>query len=213
MKNKTKKYRGGKCDIIGCRNIKNDNLKQLCEELGGITNLINPFIDKNNLSYNNERKYTDDELASMNAEYNSIIQNNCTNPSNANPSNANPSNANPSNANPSNANQSNSNQSNSNVNQSNANNICNTNNPIISINDNTKYDTLNDTLDKWNSCRPDKKDPIKIHYNNENDKQLTELIKKYNNNNKFKFVYIKKGGTRRKNKRKTNKKRIYPRKK
>ena len=52
-KHKTKKYRGGKCDEIICSNVNNEKLKTLCDKLGGITNLIEPFIDKKNPLYKN----------------------------------------------------------------------------------------------------------------------------------------------------------------
>ena len=200
MKNKdklkTKKYRGGKCDTIRCSNVnnvnnKNEKLIELCEKLGGITNLIEPFIDKNNPLYKNEGEYTDNELASMNEEYNSIIKNNCG------VSIADSTSSSASNTNQSNTNQSNTIQS-----------ICDNNNPIITIADNTNYINLNKTLQEWISCKG-RKNPINIYYTNTNtNKELIKLIKRYEKNDKIKFGEKQKiGGTRRKKtkKRKTNK--------
>lgn len=201
MKNKdklkTKKYRGGdECKIV-CDTITHPNLNKLCEDLGGITNLIEPFIDKKNPLYKNEREYTDDELASMNKEYDSIIQNNCG----VSIADYTSSSDSTTNDNKSNTNQiSNTNQSN--INQS---NICDNNNPIINIADNTNYTILNNTLKQWNSCKNNNK-ILKIQYPKLNN-DLNELIKKYKTK-KIAFVNIKTGGTRRRKKtkkRKTNK--------
>ena len=216
MKNKdklkTKKYRGGKCDTIRCSNVnnvnnKNEKLIELCEKLGGITNLIEPFIDKNNPLYKNEGEYTDNELASMNEEYNSI-KNNCgVSIADSTSSSASTTN---SNTKQSNTNQSNANQSNTNQSNTNQSNICDNNNPIINIADNTNYTNLNNTLKEWISCKG-KKIPININYTNTN-KELIKLIKRYEKNDKIKFKFVgekqKIGGTRRRKKtkkRKTNK--------
>ena len=119
--NKPKKYRGGSC-TIKCDDIKHDNLKKLCVELGGVTNLIEPFL----LDKKNERNYTDEELNLMNSEY-KIVKQNCVSNTEVN-----------------------SNANNANINNTKSDNkLCT--DGVITISDNTDYTTLNSTLTN-NNC-------------------------------------------------------------
>ena len=113
--NKPKKYRGGSC-TIKCDDIKHDNLKKLCVELGGVTNLIEPFLIKPN-----ERNYTDEELNLMNSEY-KIVKQNCVSNTEVN-----------------------SNANNANINNTKSDNkLCA--NGVITISDTTDYNILESTL-------------------------------------------------------------------